>query len=44
MSEHVRYIDRSHAYYRAQGFDEVYRYAEHESAPFAPLSKPLSQF
>ena len=42
MSEPVRYIDRSHSYYRAQGFTEDYRYARHDSAPFAPLPKPIA--
>ena len=41
MSNAVRYIDRSHAYYRAQGFSELYRYAEHDDAPFTPLAKPI---
>ena len=38
----VRYIDRTHAYYDAQGFEDRYRYAEHDDAPFTPLEKPLS--
>ncbi len=42
MSEPVPYIDRSHNYYRAQGFSDVYRYAKHDSAPFAALSTPLA--
>lgn len=42
MSEPVRYIDRSHNYYRAQGFTNDYRYAQHENAPFAKLSTPLA--
>jgi len=34
---------RSHAYYAAQGFDQAYRYAHHEDAPFAHLQKPLAE-
>jgi hypothetical protein len=43
MAEAVRYIDRTHAYYEAQGFDRHYRYAQHDDAPFAPLPKPLAE-
>ena len=39
----VRYIDRTHAYYEAQGFDRNYQYAHHDDAPFTPLSKPLNE-
>lgn len=39
----VRYIDRTHAFYAAQGFDHRYRYAHHEDAPFTPLPKPLAE-
>ncbi len=39
----VAYIDRSRAYYEAQGFDTAYRYAHFEDAPFMPLSKPLAE-
>ena len=42
MSEPVLYIDRSHNYYRAQGFSDVYRYAKHDTAPFTPMAKPLA--
>lgn len=41
MNAPVEYIKRSHAYYRAQGFDKDYRYAQHDDAPFVPLAKPL---
>jgi hypothetical protein len=41
--EPVRYIDRTHAWYAAQGFDRPYRYANHDDAPFMPLSRPLAQ-
>jgi hypothetical protein len=38
----VSYIDKSREYYRAQGFDNPYRWAYFEDVPFAPLRKPLS--
>lgn len=39
----VRYIDRTHAWYDALGTNNHYRYAHFLSAPFRPLSKPLSE-
>jgi hypothetical protein len=39
----VRYIDRTRQYYAAQGYANPYAWAHHADAPFAPLSKPLSQ-
>jgi D-proline reductase (dithiol) PrdB len=39
----VSYIDKSREYYLARGFGNPYRWAHHEDAPFAPLTKPLSQ-
>ena len=42
-SDPIQYMARSKAYYEAQGFDRAYRYAHHAEAPFAPLSKPLSE-
>ena len=41
--EPVTYMARSHAYYAAQGFSKAYQYAQHDDAPFTPLSKPLAQ-
>jgi hypothetical protein len=38
----IRYIDRSRAYYLALGYDNPYRWAHNQDAPFAALSKPLS--
>lgn len=38
----VSYIDRSRAYYAAQGYDVPYRWATHESAPFTPLSTAVA--
>lgn len=40
---HVRYIDRTREYYLSQGYDKPYRWAQNDAAPFAPLSKPLSE-
>lgn len=37
----VPYMRRSREYYEAQGFEHAYRYAHHETAPFARLRKPL---
>lgn len=44
MAHHdpVPYIARTHAYYRAQGFEHAYRYAQHDDAPFTPLARPLA--
>lgn len=38
---HVSYIDRSRVYYAAKGFEQPYRWAQHDGAPFAPLAGPL---
>lgn len=34
---------RTRQYYEAQGFQTAYRYAHHEDAPFASLTKPLAE-
>lgn len=39
----VSYIDKSRAYYLTRGYNNPYRWARHEDAPFRPLAKPLSQ-
>ncbi len=39
----VRYIDKSRAYYAAQGYRVPYRWAAHTEAPFAPLRRPLAE-
>ena len=39
----VRYMDRTRAYYEAQGFERAYAYAQHDDAPFSPLPKPLAE-
>ena len=38
----IRYIDRTHRWYKALGYGEGYRYAQYANVPFAPLRKPLS--
>ena len=39
----IRYIERSHAWYRALGFGTPYRYAQFEQTPFTRLRVPLAQ-
>ncbi len=39
---YVRYIDKTRAYYLSQGYEKPYRWAYNDSAPFAPLTKPLA--
>jgi hypothetical protein len=41
--EYIRYIDRTHEYYRSQGYEKSYNYAHNEDIPFTPLEKPLSE-
>ena len=38
----VAYIERTHAWYRALGYDEPYRYAHCDDVPFQRLRKPLA--
>jgi hypothetical protein len=43
---HVRYIDKTREYYRAEGYDRAYEWAHFETIPFtsfAELGKPLSR-
>lgn len=40
---YVRYIDRTSAYYRAEGYDKPYQWAEFDEVPFTPLKKPLAE-
>ena len=43
---HVRYIDKTREYYRAEGYDRAYEWAHFETIPFtsfATLGKPLSR-
>ncbi len=39
----VSYIDKSREFYAAQAYDQPYQWAAHDDAPFAKLSKPLSE-
>ncbi len=39
----ISYIDRSRAYYAAQGYEEPYRWATHDDAPFARPAQPLEE-
>ena len=39
----VRYVDRSRAYYLALGYDNPYRWAQHQDVPFAPARKPIAE-
>ena len=43
MTETVRYIDRTRAYYRALGYPSDYAWARFDTVPLARLAKPLSQ-
>lgn len=43
---HVRYIDKTRAYYQAEGYDKPYEWAHFADIPFtrfAAVGKPLSQ-
>jgi D-proline reductase (dithiol) PrdB len=42
MCEALRYIERTHAWYRALGY-APYRYAHFADVPFSPLRRPLAQ-
>ena len=37
---HVRYIDKTRAYYLSQGYAKPYAWASNADAPFTPLVKP----
>jgi D-proline reductase (dithiol) PrdB len=43
MAEHVKYIDKTRAYYRSAGYTQDYGWANNETCALTPLSKPLSQ-
>ena len=43
MMDYIRYIDKTHEYYRSLGYDKTYNYACNEDIPFTPLKKPLSE-
>ena len=40
---HVSYIDKSRQYYAANGYEKPYMWATNGDAPFAPLTKSLSE-
>ena len=39
----IRYIERTHRWYAALGYEAPYRYAQHEAVPFAPLGRRLAE-
>jgi hypothetical protein len=39
----VSYIDKSREYYAAHGYEKPYAWATNDDAPFAQLTKPLSE-
>ena len=39
--EPIAYIERTHGWYRALGYETAYRYAHFDEVPFHPLAKPL---
>jgi hypothetical protein len=41
--DYIRYIERTHEYYRGLGYEKTYNYAYNEDYPFTPLKKPLSE-
>lgn len=41
--EPIRYIERTRAYYLALGYDNPYAWAQHDSAPFTQLNRPLAE-
>ena len=43
MNQPVAYMERTRRYYAAQGFEKPYRWAHFDTAPFAPLPKPLAE-
>ena len=43
MMEYIRYIDKTHEYYRSLGYQKTYNYAYNEDIPFTPLKKPLAE-
>lgn len=43
MNDYIQYMDRTRAYYEAQGFDRPYRWAHHDDVPFCPPRKSLAE-
>src|SRR5947207_11326240 len=45
-ANHVRYIDKTRAYYEAEGYGKPYEWAHFDDTPFTPFAavgKPLSE-
>jgi len=45
-ASHVRYIEKTRAYYQAEGYDRPYEWAHFDDVPFTPFAsvgKPLSR-
>lgn len=40
---HVKYIDKTRAYYLGQGYEKPYNWAHFDDVPFARLEKPLNE-
>ena len=40
---HVRYIDKTRAYYQSIGYEKSYEWAHFDEVPFTPLRKALSE-
>lgn len=43
MGPPVRYIEKTHDYYRRRGYPKPYKYARFDTTPFTPLDKPLER-
>ncbi|HEV3363218.1 MAG TPA: glycine/sarcosine/betaine reductase selenoprotein B family protein [Acidimicrobiia bacterium] len=43
MGPPVRYIEKTHDYYRRAGYPKPYKYARFDTTPFTPLDKPLAR-
>jgi hypothetical protein len=41
--DYIRYIERTHEYYRSLGYEKTYNYASNTDIPFTPLKRPLSE-
>lgn len=39
----VRYIDKTSAYYIAQGYEKPYAWAQNDDVPWMPVTKPLAE-
>jgi hypothetical protein len=40
---HVRYIDKTREYYRAEGYDKPYQWAHFDDVPFVRPARPLAE-